>query len=147
VGYHDGTVTTATFVLRIPVGSHDDVVRQLSLLGKVEAESSQGDDITAQYVDLDSRMRNARALEERLLELVKTHTGTVGELLTVETELSRVRGEIEQMQGQLKAWDELVALSTITVQLSTEDVFVAVAIAKPASARSSIASCATRRAP
>jgi hypothetical protein len=60
-------------------------------------------------------------MEERLLELLRTTKGKVSELLAVERELARVRGQIEELQGQLKLWDSLVAYATVTIRLAEKD--------------------------
>ena len=60
-------------------------------------------------------------MEERLLEMLKTKTGKVSDLLQVEKELARVREQIEQMQGELKYYDALVQYATVTISLAEKD--------------------------
>jgi hypothetical protein len=73
------------------------------------------EDVTEQYVDLDARLKSQRQLEARLLEIIAKQAGNLDELLAVEKELSRVRQEIERMDGQLRAMQDRIALSTIEI--------------------------------
>jgi hypothetical protein len=63
-------------------------------------------------------------MEQRLVELLKTSTSKVGDLLQVEKELGRVREEIERMQGELKYMDAQVAFATVTITLAEKDMNV-----------------------
>src|SRR5207302_1413922 len=68
-----------------------------------------------------ARLKNARVMEQRLIDMLKTKTGKVSDLLQVEKELGRVREEIEKMQGELKYWDSQVQFATATISLSEKD--------------------------
>ena len=81
------------------------------------SESTNAEDITEQYFDLQARLSNARKLEARLLELLAKQAGKITDVLQVERELSRVREEVERFQGKLRLFDHLVDLSTLTVHL------------------------------
>jgi hypothetical protein len=69
------------------------------------------------YYDLRARINNKRQEEECLLEHLKKSTGSLKDILAVEENLSRVRGEIERMQGHLQRWDKETQLATVTVVL------------------------------
>src|SRR6266480_1405850 len=60
-------------------------------------------------------------MEQRLIDMLKTKTGKVSDLLQVEKELARVREEIEKMQGELKYWDSQVQFATVTISLAEKD--------------------------
>ena len=77
--------------------------------------------MTKAYFDTDARLRNAKRMEDRLLEMLQKNTGKVSDLLQVEKELARVREQIEQMQGELKYYDALVQYATVTVTLAEKD--------------------------
>ena len=77
--------------------------------------------MTKAYFDTDARLKNARVMEQRLIEMLKTKTGKVSDLLQVEKELGRVREEIEKMQGELKYWDSQVQCATVTISLTEKD--------------------------
>jgi hypothetical protein len=119
VGRHRGAVSSATLIVRIPSGAFAGLLPRLAQLGEVTSETTDAADITAQYVDLEARLASDRQLENRLLELATARGGTIDQVLAVERELARVRGEIEGYQGQLKQWGDQVALSTLTIELTT----------------------------
>src|SRR5437899_6442856 len=60
-------------------------------------------------------------MEQRLIDMLKTKTGKVADLLQVEKELARVREDIEKMQGELKFWDSQVQFATVTISLAEKD--------------------------
>jgi hypothetical protein len=125
---HSGkSVSAATFTLRVPSARFDEVVRALRPLGEVQDERTTADDISETYYDLESRLKNARVLEARMLDLVKSHSGPIADLLQIERELGRVREDIERMDGKMRSFDNLVAMSTLTVNVDTRVAYVAAA--------------------
>jgi hypothetical protein len=120
VSHNEGQVSSATIVLRVPQSQFGDLMPRLRALGEVQSETTDAADITDQYVDIAARLDSAKALEARLKELAASRTGTVAEVLEVERELARVRAEIEQYEGRIRLWDDQVALSTLTINLWTE---------------------------
>lgn len=113
-----GHSLTATF--RVPADQLNAVIAELKKLARVEHESQSGDEVTEQYVDLVARLTNARKTEQRLGEILKNRTGTVSDILSVEREMARVRGEIERMEAERQALANRVAMATIQVQLNEE---------------------------
>jgi hypothetical protein len=107
-------------VLRIPVGQMDNALTALKSLGRVDAESQNGEEVTAQYVDLQARLANSRNTEQRLTQVLQQRTGKLSDVLEVETEIARVRGEIESMEAERKTMATQVAFATLNVTL-TED--------------------------
>jgi hypothetical protein len=105
----------ATLTLRIPAERFDEATAGVRPLGKVERLDVSVEDVTEQYVDLEARLANARRLEERLLQLLETRTGTLEQVLAAERELARVRTEIELYDGRLRQLAGRVSLSTLTV--------------------------------
>jgi hypothetical protein len=67
---------------------------------RVDREEIKSEDVTRQYVDIDARLRNMRAEEERYLEILK-RAATVKDTLDVTQHLADVRGRIEQAQGEM----------------------------------------------
>jgi hypothetical protein len=104
-------------MVRVPVDQLDAVLKELKSLGRVEQESQSGEDVTKQFVDLEARLANARNTEKRLTDLLRQRTGTLSDVLEVERELSRVRGEIEQMEAQRKNIANLVAYATVDLKI------------------------------
>lgn len=114
----NGDEKSATLELKIPAGGVARATDALAQLGKVCSRTESGEDVTEQYVDLNSRLRNLDCEEKRLLALLG-HADRVSDLLEVEREVSRVRGESEQIQGHLKHVDQLVAYATVDVTLNS----------------------------
>ena len=86
-------------------------------MGTLQEENVSLDDVTEQYIDLEARLENLKRQEKRYLEILEMAT-TVEDVLTVETQLERIRGDIESLQGSLNYLDNRIDLSTIQVQLS-----------------------------
>jgi Domain of unknown function (DUF4349)/Putative zinc-finger len=90
-------------------------------LGELKNQTLGTEDVTKAYFDTDARLKNARVMEQRLIDMLKTKTGKVSDLLQVEKELGRVREDIEKMQGELKYWDSQVQFATVTISLAEKD--------------------------
>jgi hypothetical protein len=109
-----------TATLRVPGNQLDAALADLKSLGRVESESQNGQDVTAQYVDLEARLSNSRKSEQRLLELLQQRTGKLSDVLEVENELSRVREEIERMEGERRLLSKQVQFATVTATVTEE---------------------------
>ncbi len=120
VNHSAGAVSNATLVLRIPQDAFGTLIPKLKQLGEIASESTGAEDITDQYVDIAARLASAKTLEKRLLELAADKTSGVEALLAVERELARVRGEIESYEGRIRQWNDQVAMSTLTLSISTQ---------------------------
>jgi hypothetical protein len=113
----------ATVVIRVPAASFETVLAQLRALGDIQRDSVRGQDVTAEYVDLTSRLTNLEAKERELLVLMteaREKSGKMEEVLAVYRELTATRGEIESIKGQMKLLEDQAAMSTITVSLSPQ---------------------------
>ena len=100
---------------RVPVDRFDDFVRQISRLGEVRTSHLGSQDVTEEFFDLEARIRNKQEEEKRLLKHLADSTGKLEDILKIETELTRVRGEVEQMQGRLRFLANRADLSTVTI--------------------------------
>ncbi|MBM7622573.1 DUF4349 domain-containing protein [Sporohalobacter salinus] len=105
------------YTLRIPQQNFEAAMTKLKDLGKLKDEQLNGRDITREYINLEARLKNFKAQEERYLELLN-QAKDVEDMLKIEKELNRVRGKIEQFQGRLKYYDNRVDLATINVNIS-----------------------------
>ncbi len=99
----------------------DAFLGKLRGLGELKNQTLGTEDVTKAYFDTDSRLKNQRAMEQRLLEILKKKSDDINDLLAVEKELGRVREEIEKMQGELKFMDAQVQFATVTIQLAEKD--------------------------
>lgn len=117
-------VSTATWVLRIPATGLDGALQSLRNLGTVTAEKVNTEDVTEAWVDLKARLDNEKAAEARLVQLLAQKTDKLSDVLDVERELTRVRGEVESLEGKLRLLDHRIDLSTLTVRLRVEERYV-----------------------
>jgi hypothetical protein len=99
--------------LRVPADQLDPTLAEIKRLGRVETESQSGEEITSQYIDLDARLVNERNTEKRLTDLLRQRTGKLADVLSVELELGRVRGEIERMEAEKKSLTNRVDFATL----------------------------------
>jgi len=108
----------AMLTLRVPVAQFDEVLAALRSLdgAPVRNESSQSTEVTEQYTDLQSRLRNLERVESQYLELL-ARASTVQDILAVQDRLNNVRLEIEQVQGQIQVLDDLVAMASVDATL------------------------------
>ncbi len=112
-------IETASVTVRVPSRSFEAALRRFGKLGDVEYQSTSAEDVSDQMVDLEARLRHARAVERRLLRFLE-QTDTIREMLAVQDRLDQVQLEIEQLTAQMEALREVVAFSTISVSLRAE---------------------------
>jgi anti-sigma factor RsiW len=108
-------------VIKVLPENLDRFLQKIRGLGELKNQTLGTEDVTKAYFDTDARLKNARVMEQRLIDMLKTKTGKVSDLLQVEKELSRVREDIEKMQGELKYWDSQVQFATVTISLVEKD--------------------------
>jgi anti-sigma factor RsiW len=110
-----------TIVVKVLPEKLDAFLLKLRDLGEIKNQSVSTEDVTKAYYDTQARLGNAQRMEAQLQELLKRDTDHVSELLQVERELGRVRGEIEQMQGELKLYDFQVQYATVTIAVQEKE--------------------------
>ena len=115
-----GAGRTIQASLRIPAAQLVAAVAELKALGRVENETQNGEEVTQQHADLVARLKNSRETEQRLQDVLRTRTGKVKDVLEVETEIARVRGEIEQMEAEQQTLEHRVNFATIDLKLAEE---------------------------
>lgn len=113
-------------VVRMPPEKLDNFVldlrKELGKAGELKTQRIGSQDITKQYTDLESRLRAARTMEERLLVIIKTGKGEIKDLLQAERELGVWRTKIEEMEGELRYFNNQVSLSTLTITLYEKEI-------------------------
>jgi type II secretory pathway pseudopilin PulG len=107
-------------VLRVPNDQLDSVVAEIRRWAfRVESEKLESKDVTAEWVDLDARLRNAHREEEQYLGIMR-RAGSVKDTVDAAEKLAAVRQRIEQMQGQLNLLNHQVDMATISITLRPE---------------------------
>lgn len=117
---NQGRARSGQWRARIPVKNYRAFLEDLKELGVPEHFRETTEDVTAQYVDLDARIRNKKQLEERILELLGRTVGKVADLIEVERELGRVRGEIERMESMFRSLKSRIQMTTVTINAREE---------------------------
>lgn len=110
-----------TWTIRVPLAQFDPFLAELEKLGDVERHSRDAQDVTEAFADLDARLRNKQASEQRLLSHLEK-SAALKDTLELEREISRVRQEVEQMQGQLNLLKNKADLATISVVITQRHV-------------------------
>jgi len=108
-------------VVKVLPENLDRFLQKIRGLGELKNQTLGTEDITKNYFDTESRLKNARVMEQRLIDMLKKKSDDINDLLQVEKELGRVREEIEKMQGELKFWDSQVQFATVTISLAEKD--------------------------
>lgn len=123
VEYSDGISTTkettekyANITIRVPEAQFQNIFNNIKGMGKLVSENISGTDITSEYRDTSARVDNLKIQEQSLKQLM-TKAQNVDEILRIESELNRVRTDIDLNTGNLKRWDNLVQLSTIYINM------------------------------
>jgi hypothetical protein len=106
--------------LRIPAAELNAALAELKSLGRVQNETQNGEEVTQQHEDLVARLKNSRETELRLQDILRNRTGKISDVLAVEQEIARVRGEIEQMEAEQKNLEHRVDFATVDLRLSEE---------------------------
>ncbi len=131
---NSGDRQTASVTIRVPGNAYQRVLGDLRKLGDVKSEDSGANDVTEQYTDLASRLRNLQATEARYSEFLGK-AQNITEVLTVQDRLNSTRGEIEQVQGRINLLDHQTDMATITLHLDPPPIAKAEP-PKPAGSRS-----------
>lgn len=106
--------------LRIPASELAAALGELKALGQVQTESQSGEEVTQQHADLMARLKNSRQTEQRLANVLQQRTGKIGDVLEVEREIARVRGEIEQMEAEQQTLEHRVQFASVDLKLNEE---------------------------
>lgn len=111
-GPAQGTVT-----LQVPVGGFATAVSDARALGKVAALSTQAEDVTGQYVDLQAQITAAEDTRQQYITIM-AKAKTVGAVLAVQAQLDNVQSQLQQLQGQLKQLSSETTYATLAVTLT-----------------------------
>lgn len=119
---YDGEQQSGTMTFRIPQENFQSFLNDAEGLSvQVYNRQVSGQDVTEEYVDIESRLKSKKAVEARLLDFMKEAKKTE-DLLKISTDLARVQEEIEQIAGRKKYLENQSALSTVTITIEENDV-------------------------
>jgi len=110
-------IRTGVISFMVPAAKFDETIDQLSRMGKVQNEHIAGNDVSAQYVDLQARLVNEEAQRDAMLALLQ-RAQSVSDIIAVQTQLGQITGQIEQLKGQIQYIDHNTAYSTVTVDMT-----------------------------
>ncbi len=113
-------VLSYNLTVRVPAESLSVAMETFTKMGVKKSESINEQDITAQYVDTESRLRNLEVRRDRLRELMERKTDNLSDILQIDRELSTVQNQIENFERTLKRHDTNVSFSTVNLSLQPE---------------------------
>ena len=117
--YYDKENNTggAYVTVRVPSGESAQFCEYLAELGKIDSTSTDTQDVTSEYYDLETRIAQGKLEIQKLEELLE-RCSTVDEVLQVRAQLSQQQADVESMEGRMKRLRELTSFDTINIQLS-----------------------------
>lgn len=119
--WHQGDLLRGTLSIRVPAANLAATLAALRRLAiRVESESLSSQEVTQEYVDLDSQLRNLRATEAELLQLMRVmreRSRRASEVLEMHQQIMSIRGQIEQIEGRLRYLQQMTAMAAMHVEL------------------------------
>lgn len=111
-GNKSGTIT-----VKVPADKYDALIAEVTKIGKVMSQNIQANDVTEEYVDLESRLKTQKELEQRLIKLLNEKASKLSDVIEVEEKLAAVRQKIESFEGKMKLLKSQSDLSTLTISV------------------------------
>lgn len=111
--------------VRVPANKFVETLTEIKAgPGRILSETIKGEDVTEEFIDIDARLRAKKALEQQFMEIMK-RANTVDDALSVQSQLSDVRSEIEKIEGRRRFIENQASLSTINIRIQAPTVFAA----------------------
>ena len=110
-------IRTGVITFMVPAAKFDDTIDRLTKMGRVQNEHIAGNDVSAQYVDLQARLVNEEAQRDAMLALLQ-RAQSVSDIIAIQTQLGQITGQIEQLKGQIQYIDHNTAYSTVSVDMT-----------------------------
>ncbi|MGB9708788.1 MAG: DUF4349 domain-containing protein [Infirmifilum sp.] len=107
----------ASVTIKVPAQIYKEAVKEISSLGRLDKLQENAIDVTDQWVDLNARLRNLKAEEDRLLQLLERAT-SISDMIQIEDRLSSLRYQIEFYEAQLKNLERSITYATINISIS-----------------------------
>jgi Domain of unknown function (DUF4349) len=115
----NGEAPYGDITLRVPVANFDDLVNRVQKVGTATSVTTSGQDVTAQYVDLQARIQSLADARSQF-EQIMSRAQSIADLLSVEQQISDLQTQIEQLQGQLQVMTDQTTYSTLTVHVTEQ---------------------------
>ncbi len=112
----DDRIRTGVISFMVPAKNFDETIDALAKLGKVQNEHISGQDVSAQYVDLQARLANAEAQRNAMAALLQ-RAQSVNDIIAIQNQLGQITQQIEQLKGQIQYLDHNTSFSTVTVNI------------------------------
>ena len=123
-GGRTGGTRAGTWKVRVPVGAFHDFLARVQTFGELVSKTSDAQDVTEEYVDLEARLKNLRAEEAVLNKLLQEKAQSTADLLAFRKQITDVREQIERLQARLTTLARLSAMTTIDLVMSEDRPFV-----------------------
>ena len=123
-GGRSGGTRAGTWKVRVPVGAYHEFLARVQGFGELINKTSDAQDVTEEYVDLEARLKNLRAEEAVLNKLLQEKAQSTADLLAFRKQITDVREQIERLQARLNTLSRLSAMTTIDVVLSEDRPYV-----------------------
>ena len=120
---------SASYTLRVPSEKFAGLMSSLSDIGNVPYTHTYTENVTAEYYDVQARLKALQAQEARLLEMMEI-AETVEDIITIEDKLTDVRYRIDSFQSSLNNWDRRVAYSTLSITVKEVQVYTPATVTK-----------------
>ncbi len=112
-----GDRRSCSWTIKVPVDTFRDAIDAIAKLGTLVRNSSDSEDVTEEFLDLEARLRNMKAEEEVLNKLLKEAAVRLDDILKVREQIVKNRGEIERAEGRLKYLAAVTSFSTINLMV------------------------------
>jgi hypothetical protein len=114
-------VPEGTIVIRVPANRLEEALKQVKAdVVEIQSEVRSGQDVTQEYVDLESRLKNLQAAEAQLTRIMEDANRTE-DVMSVFNQLVYYREQIELVKGQMQYYEQSAAYSAITARLIAEE--------------------------
>jgi hypothetical protein len=119
-----GGARLGTWKVRVPVGAFHDFLARVEGFGELVSKTSDAQDVTDEFVDLEARLKNLHAEEAVLNKLLTEKAQSTADLLAFRKQITDVREQIERLQARLNTLSRLSAMSTVDIVMSEDKAYV-----------------------